>query len=371
LRWVVLAGPVSGYTFELFRHVRKQADVDVGFVHDLWDEEKKQRQGAGSYAHDTFEASDFPRLVWPGSSVRSLRDFILNPAPDAVFVYGTAPKIPILFASLEIPPHVPIIFVADVNIVELTRDVTRTIVRAAAYRWLLRRATAALSLGLTNRLALEVLGARRIIDAPFYAVDYSRFSDTDETAVGRSDDRLTVLIVARHVAQKNLVAFAAAVARHSALAPRVRIVFVGEGPERPALERLVSEAPFLCAEVLGPVRPDRLGPLFRRADVLALPSTVEPWGIVVTEALGLGIPVVCSPAVGAGVSLAGLTQAVTVADNTSADALCAALARFVELGPVAREAAMRTAPYVRSRYDVRAAARGMLEAVDTLRLQRA
>jgi glycosyltransferase involved in cell wall biosynthesis len=359
VRWLVIAGPVSGYTFELFRHVRQEAGVDVCFVRAAW-------ESSGAHAHDTFVAPDFPTLVWPGPSIRELRDFILYPAPDAVLVYGTFARLPIVVASLGLPPTVPVLFVADVNIADLSGQAWRTMFRAAAHRVLLGRATGALSLGLTNRLALEILGARRVLDAPFYAVDYSRFGEMGPLIPPTVDGRLSILLVARHVPEKNLVPFATAVARSPSLARNVHLVFVGDGPERPVLKQLVDGSPTLSADILGPLKPDRLGPLFRQAAALALPSAVEPWGNVVTEALGMGVPVVCSPAVGAGVSLAGLTQAVVVADDPSGEAMCKALARFVDRLHALREAARAAAPIVRARYDMRAAASRMLGAVQGL-----
>lgn len=53
----------------------------------------------------------------------------------------------------------------------------------------------------------------------------------------------------------------------------------------------------------GFVQPSSLPGVFRKHGVLVLPSRYEPWGVVVAEALGSGMPVICSEAVCASVDL--------------------------------------------------------------------
>jgi glycosyltransferase involved in cell wall biosynthesis len=82
-----------------------------------------------------------------------------------------------------------------------------------------------------------------------------------------------------------------------------------------------------------------------------LPSTLEPWGIVVTEALGLGVPVVASPHVGAAISLAGTTQAVVLTSGHTAEDFRIGLRTFVERREALQAAARGAAESVRERYD--------------------
>ena len=46
--------------------------------------------------------------------------------------------------------------------------------------------------------------------------------------------------------------------------------------------------------------PEELPRLFARADVFILPSRYDGWGVVVNQAIGAGLPVICSDAAGAG-----------------------------------------------------------------------
>src|SRR5215212_7955780 len=77
--------------------------------------------------------------------------------------------------------------------------------------------------------------------------------------------------------------------------PSARILLVGDGPERPALER---EAERIGVgdrvRFLGFLAHDRLPAAMAHADVLALPSVYEELGTVLIEAMWAGLPIVAS-----------------------------------------------------------------------------
>lgn len=90
---------------------------------------------------------------------------------------------------------------------------------------------------------------------------------------------------------------------------------------------------------------------FCRADVLVLPSRHDGWGVVVNQALGAGLPVVCSDAVGAGVDLIheGINGTIIPAGNLPG--LVASMRRFAlspdlrrKCGAGASQSALRLSP---------------------------
>jgi glycosyltransferase involved in cell wall biosynthesis len=76
-----------------------------------------------------------------------------------------------------------------------------------------------------------------------------------------------------------------------ALPPGVPYEVVGDGPERPALERLARE---LGADVTfhGQLEPARALEVARRCAVFALPSTDEAFGVAYVEAMAAGLPAI-------------------------------------------------------------------------------
>lgn len=76
-----------------------------------------------------------------------------------------------------------------------------------------------------------------------------------------------------------------------ALPPGVPYEVVGDGPERPALERLARELG-VAATFHGQLEPALALELARRCAVFALPSTDEAFGVAYVEAMAAGLPAI-------------------------------------------------------------------------------
>jgi phosphatidylinositol alpha 1,6-mannosyltransferase len=77
-----------------------------------------------------------------------------------------------------------------------------------------------------------------------------------------------------------------------------RLLVVGSGPERAHLESMAGDAIFT-----GELPGDRVDEAYAAADIFALVSAHEPWGVVVNEAAASGLPLVLSDRVGAAADL--------------------------------------------------------------------
>jgi len=86
-----------------------------------------------------------------------------------------------------------------------------------------------------------------------------------------------------------------------------KLLFVGDGPLRPELEREAS-ALGLTGRVrfLGRRPPEELPELYARGHTLVMPSRQEVWGLVANEALAAGLHVVLSRSAGSAADLASL-----------------------------------------------------------------
>jgi glycosyltransferase involved in cell wall biosynthesis len=117
---------------------------------------------------------------------------------------------------------------------------------------------------------------------------------------GAAESDVVVLCAARLAPEKGidvLVDALAALGRHG-----VVLLLAGDGAERAAIEQR-ARAKGVRALVPGALGTDRLAEAYVAADVFALLSRHEPWGVVVNEAAACGLPLVLSERVGAAYDL--------------------------------------------------------------------
>lgn len=107
--------------------------------------------------------------------------------------------------------------------------------------------------------------------------------------------------------------------------PEVTLGVVGDGPERAGLEALAEGLP---VTLLGARTRIEVAALMRDADVLAMPSLVETFGIAAVEALAAGLPVVCTSACGVADVVAA--QGGVVVPPADPNELCSALAVLLD-----------------------------------------
>jgi glycosyltransferase involved in cell wall biosynthesis len=168
---------------------------------------------------------------------------------------------------------------------------------------IVRHAASVLVVGTLARDSVVGLGANPARVRVFAnTIDVSAWAGRTDALAGRRSElraalglgeEVAVLCVARLAPEKGLDVLL----RAAALA-QVRPVIVGSGPERARLETLGEGAIFT-----GELMRDRVAEAYAAADVFALVSAHEPWGVAVNEAAASGLPLVLSDRVGAAADL--------------------------------------------------------------------
>jgi len=144
-----------------------------------------------------------------------------------------------------------------------------------------------------RELALGVIPSLPI-DVIYNGVDSETFKPM-ETSRQRRDGRFRLISVGRLVERKGLQHVLAALAQLPDLP--VELSVVGSGPYRGKLENLCQTyglSDRVC--FMGHVRNEELPPLYSRHDAFVLTSLTESHAMVLTEAMGCGLPVLGSTA---------------------------------------------------------------------------
>lgn len=103
---------------------------------------------------------------------------------------------------------------------------------------------------------------------------------------GLAQDALAVVCLGRLAAEKNLMLAVRAFEEMRRVQPLARMVFIGDGPLREALQQRCPDAIFT-----GMLRGPALSAALASADLFLFPSETETFGNVVIEAMASGLPV--------------------------------------------------------------------------------
>jgi glycosyltransferase involved in cell wall biosynthesis len=133
-------------------------------------------------------------------------------------------------------------------------------------------------------------------------IDATRFHPDSEqrrlerARLGLRDGDLVVLLASRLHRQKGVFESLAGFARFAAGEPRARLLIVGDGPARPALQRAAAAARLDARVLFAGARPHAEMPAAYRAADLFLFTTRHPEGapLGILEALASGLPAVVS-----------------------------------------------------------------------------
>jgi glycosyltransferase involved in cell wall biosynthesis len=137
-----------------------------------------------------------------------------------------------------------------------------------------------------------------------------------------------VLSVGRLVPDKNLVALVEAFAEAGFARGEAELELCGTGPLDVDLSGLAEQLG-VPLRLHGYAAPAELPALYRQADVLALVSTYEPFGVTAREGAAAGLPLICSLRAGAAGDVAVDGENALLVDPTDRAAIAAALRALV------------------------------------------
>jgi glycosyltransferase involved in cell wall biosynthesis len=358
LRVTVVSPEPTPYRSPLFDRVASKDEIDLTVIYAAltvadrpWAVEPRHRsvflRGLSVPGARRLIRHDYP--VTPGVA-RALR----QSNPDVVVVSGWstfASQAAIAWCRAHRIPYVLHVESHDLD----PRSRWRRAVKGAVAPRVVRAAASVLVVGTAARESVITRGARpervrvfaNTVDVPVWLERADRLAAerTEGRALqGLTDDDVVVQCVARLVPEKGLDTLVRAVGE--AGDERFHLVLVGDGPEREGLIELAGKLDVRLL-VHGDMPEEALAEQYVEADVFALLSRHEPWGVVVNEAAASGLPLVLSDCVGAARDLLrdGENGFVVPADDVGAAA--AALRRLAADPGLRRELGARSRELVR------------------------
>lgn len=137
-------------------------------------------------------------------------------------------------------------------------------------------------------------------------------------------DEPTIATLGHIIGRKRHVDVLHALTVLSARVPGVRWVVIGDGPERPGLQRLAAQLGVADRiEWLGQLPPDEALMQLSSCHVMALPSLDEAFGVAYIEALACGLPAIGSRGEGGPEEIAGYGEGMLLVPPRDPDSLAA------------------------------------------------
>jgi glycosyltransferase involved in cell wall biosynthesis len=303
-RVVFLSEIPTPYRIPFYERLAERADLEITVLFCARSEPDRPwelEEGVGAFPHEFL-----PGMAVPVRTRRNTFVYEVNPTivsrlrtlqPDLLVVggYGVfAEQMAIAYATVF---RVPWVLHSESHLAR-RRSTALRVMKHLVLGAILRRSSGGLAVGTAAARYLVHYGipSSRIRIVP-NTIDVRRYADAART-VRRNEKRVRAeqslpdryqLFVGRLVSDKGIEDLLAARAGRD-LPP---LLVAGEGPLHDVVKRAAN------TQLLGFQSTERLIELYALAELTVVPSRVEPWGVVVNEALACGSPVVVSDAVGA------------------------------------------------------------------------
>ena len=320
-RLAILASHVIQYQAPLFRMLACQPEIDLSvFFCSDWGSQSYHDKGFGREVkwdvpllegyHFEFlpnwnirpDASRFWGQINPRIIVHLRRRKF-----DAIWVHGWARFTDWMAMLAAFTFKIPVLIRGESNLLPVLPPWKSTLKRIVLSN-LFRRTSAFLAIG---RLNAEFYGAYGVPKQKIYMVPYAVNNDfflsqADKLATRKGDlkqelgiaPELPVVLYSGKLIQQKRPADLLKAFEYFSESRRAVLVYVGAGPLESKLKEYAEEK-HLPVVFAGFRNQTELSKWFTIADVFALPSGHEPWGLVVNEAMCFSLPVVASDQVGA------------------------------------------------------------------------
>lgn len=271
--------------------------------------------GQGSYAKETlFPGRNYDRIA-PSEMRAAVADALDRLDPDGVLIHSySTPDARACLRWCRRRRRVAIVMAES-----RAEDADRTGWREAFKRTLVTQFDSALTSGTQSRAYAEALGLPpETIHRGYSVVDNEHFAARAAAAraepeawqhlPGLDDAQPFFFASARMIPRKDLPTLVAAYAQYRAAAAAAgrepwRLVLLGDGPGRPGLEAQAARLGIEGFTFGGWQQIEALPAYYALASAFVHTSTVDPWGLVVNEAMAAGLPVVVSTGAGCAVDL--------------------------------------------------------------------
>ena len=304
-----------------------------------------------SSSQRTYEQGVLPKasILLSKKTPWAIISLLLKVKPHSIIVAGHYPRVLIYAALWGFCLGKNVSYIADTNLLDVLRKKGFFLwLRRTIFKAYFSRMHSLLYVGSRTRDFYVWTCGLSTVKAKLKSLPYPELvsKTVDKTTQVRHDGLLHVLFIGRLAPVKAVDNLIKAISLLSSVSKsKVRLSIAGDGPVKPMLVQLVQDLNLGdVVEILGAVPSEQTLNLFREATILVLPSNHEPWGVVVSEAVASGLPVVAPFWVGAVADLVINGHTGLVINDNSPEEIAKAIEYFfkfpqeaIRMGEIARK----------------------------------
>ncbi len=333
LRCAIVPPTPVPYREPLFRALHGRAELDICVIYQSagqpswdvptdWFPREHAYPAVHLHSRQRRRAGRSP-MLWPRGLERALR----AADPDCVVVSEYGPASLRVFNWCRRHKRAYVIFT------ECTPGIDPMLPRwqLALHQWLGTRADGFIATSSAARARLLAFGVpEEKVAVALQAADVERFRAAAAIAKRSRDagEPVRIISAARLVPDKNFALLIEAFAKAGLTRAQAQLDIAGVGFLKDQLKQLATRLG-VPVRWHGHLSPDDLADLYAAADVYALISTYEPFGVAVREAAAAGLPIICTKTAGAAGDVAIDSRNALLINPYSLDDVAGALARLV------------------------------------------
>jgi len=209
----------------------------------------------------------------------------------------------------------------------------------------------------------DVFIARYVIDNETFC---SYLEQTDLNALAEDlnvDDKQVVLFVGKLIPDRGPMTLMRAYGQLAARCDDVALIVVGTGPLEEEMRSYAKKQGLSNVKFVGYVDYPKLASYYGISDVFAFPARYITWGLVLNEAMALGLPVVAFRGVGAAADLVIDGENGFIVEHGDERALCDALIKILSSEETKRAMGRRSKEYAMKEFSLDKSIKEILEVV--------
>jgi len=309
------------YFAPLFRQLGQEPDIDLTVYYcERWGVKEYFDRGFGKrfkwdipllegYHHKFLP--NLRRSSKPGGFMQLINPAIISELRrkrfDAIWVHGYMYLTNWLTFMTAQLTKTPILLRGESNLLD-PRPLHIRFAKELVLRPLFQKVAGCLYIGTHNKKFYRYYGVpeERLFFTP-YTVDNTFFRQQAERLApkrrelrakwGIKDSRPIILFVGRLVSWKQPLLLLEAYKRVRQKFP-CALLYVGDGPLRREIEKRAKQEAIPDVQITGFLNQSEIPQAYVAGDILVLPSSHEPWGLVVNEGMNFALPIIVSDRVG-------------------------------------------------------------------------